>query len=55
VALVHLVQRLRERGFQLLDTQAVTEHLRKFGCIEISAVEYAKRLKVALVGKAEFA
>lgn len=55
VALVHLVQRLRERGFLLLDTQAVTEHLRKFGCVEISAGEYAKRLAEALEGEAEFA
>jgi leucyl/phenylalanyl-tRNA--protein transferase len=55
VALVHLVRRLRENGYLLLDTQAVTEHLRRFGCIEISAEEYAKRLERALEGKAEFA
>ncbi|HEY1685466.1 MAG TPA: leucyl/phenylalanyl-tRNA--protein transferase [Tepidisphaeraceae bacterium] len=54
VALVHLVQRLRDRGFMLLDTQAVTDHLRLFGCIEIPAVEYARRLQAALEGKAEF-
>lgn len=55
VALVHLVQRLRERGFLLLDTQAVTEHLRKFGCVEIAAAEYMERLQTALEKSAEFA
>ena len=55
VALVHLVQRLQENGYLLLDTQAVTEHLRRFGCIEIPAEEYAGRLREALAVKAEFA
>lgn len=48
VALVHLVQRLRDRGFELLDTQASTPHLSRFGCIEIPAEEYLKRLDKAL-------
>lgn len=48
IALVHLVNRLRERGYELLDTQASTPHLRRFGCIEISAEEYAERLRAAL-------
>jgi len=55
VALVHLVQRLRERHFELLDTQATTEHLRRFGCIDISADEYAVILKKALTRRCEFA
>jgi leucyl/phenylalanyl-tRNA--protein transferase len=54
VALVNLVQRLREREYLLLDTQAVTEHLRRFGCIEIPANEYAKRLRSALEKDAAF-
>ena len=37
VALVHLVARLIAGGFELLDTQYVTEHLRSFGAVEISA------------------
>jgi leucyl/phenylalanyl-tRNA--protein transferase len=49
VALVHLVRRLRERGFMLLDTQATTEHLRRFGCIEIPAEEYMSLLRSAIV------
>ena len=55
VALVHLVNRLRERGFELLDTQATTEHLRRFGCIDIPADEYLVRLKLALAHECEFA
>ena len=37
VALVHLVARLIAGGFELLDTQYVTEHLRSFGAVEIAA------------------
>ena len=48
VALVHLIERLRQRGFVLLDTQANTPHLRRFGCIEIRAAEYLRRLRKAL-------
>ncbi len=48
VALVHLVQRLRERGFLLLDTQWSTPHLAKFGCIEISRSKYMRLLESAL-------
>jgi leucyl/phenylalanyl-tRNA--protein transferase len=54
VALVHLVNRLRERDFELLDTQATTEHLRKFGCVDIPAKEYLRRLEMALGKKREF-
>ena len=54
VALVHLVHRLRERGYELLDTQAVTAHLRRFGCIEIPAGEYARRLAEALKRECSF-
>ena len=35
VALVHLVARLIEGGFRLLDCQFMTEHLRSFGAIEV--------------------
>lgn len=55
LALVHLVNRLKERGFELLDTQATTPHLRTFGCIEISATEYLHRLNRALKKRCEFA
>ena len=55
VALVHLVERLRERNFELLDTQATTSHLRKFGCVDIPAREYLLRLRRALATRREFA
>ena len=55
VALVHLVQRLRERRFELLDTQATTSHLRTFGAVDIPAREYLVRLRRALGKEREFA
>jgi leucyl/phenylalanyl-tRNA--protein transferase len=55
VCLVYLVERLRERQFELLDTQASTNHLRQFGCIDISAADYLKRLRSALSKQREFA
>jgi leucyl/phenylalanyl-tRNA--protein transferase len=54
VALVALVERLRERNYVLLDTQTCTEHLRRFGCREISADEYAEQLRDALTHDCEF-
>jgi leucyl/phenylalanyl-tRNA--protein transferase len=54
VALVHLVQRLRDRKFELLDTQATTQHLRRFGCVDIPAPEYIQRLNRALKRRCEF-
>jgi leucyl/phenylalanyl-tRNA--protein transferase len=54
VALVHCVNRLRVGGYQLLDTQFMTNHLRQFGAIEIAAGEYKRRLGQALLVSAEF-
>jgi leucyl/phenylalanyl-tRNA--protein transferase len=48
VALVALVEELRARGFILLDTQWLTEHLRRFGGEEIPRDEYQRRLRVAI-------
>jgi leucyl/phenylalanyl-tRNA--protein transferase len=48
VALVHLVERLRQRGFVLLDTQATTPHLKRFGCVDIPAKDYLGLLENAL-------
>src|SRR6201994_4132296 len=55
VALVHLVARLIAGGFELLDTQYVTEHLRRFGCIDIPSDDYLKRLRHALQKECDFA
>lgn len=49
VALVYLVNRLREKRFQLLDTQWATEHLSRFGCVEIPRYEYLRQLNRALL------
>ncbi len=54
IALVHLVQRLVSGGFVLLDTQFMTEHLRRFGTIEIPRAEYQHRLQTALQIQAHF-
>jgi leucyl/phenylalanyl-tRNA--protein transferase len=48
VALVALVERMRERGFTLLDTQWTTEHLEQFGAVDIPRDEYLRRLDAAL-------
>ncbi|MEM5473206.1 leucyl/phenylalanyl-tRNA--protein transferase [Hoeflea sp. AS60] len=50
VCLVHLVTRLRERGFVLLDTQFTTEHLKRFGAIDVPRADYADMLADALEG-----
>ena len=47
VALVILVERLRTRGFTLLDTQWTTEHLEQFGAIEIPRARYLRLLSEA--------
>jgi leucyl/phenylalanyl-tRNA---protein transferase len=48
VALAGLVSRLRERGYELMDTQMVTEHTVRLGAIEISRGEYLSRLRKAI-------
>jgi leucyl/phenylalanyl-tRNA--protein transferase len=48
IALVYLVKRLRERHFCLLDTQFATDHLRRFGAVEIPRALYKNRLDRAL-------
>ena len=54
VALAGLVERLRARGFVLLDTQWVTPHLEQFGAIEIPRDEYIARLHAALEVETSF-
>lgn len=48
VALVHLAARLNYGGYELLDTQFITDHLQQFGAIEITRAEYKSRLQVAI-------
>ncbi len=54
VALVGLVERLRERGFTLFDTQFVTDHTRRLGAIEIPRRRYLRRLRDALARPVTF-
>ncbi|WP_028032935.1 leucyl/phenylalanyl-tRNA--protein transferase [Chelativorans sp. J32] len=54
ICLVHLVERLREHGFLLLDTQFTTEHLRRFGAIDVPRRLYEQMLAEALEETARF-
>ena len=54
VAVVSLIRRLAARGFELLEVQYVTEHLKQFGTVEIPHRDYMKRLKQALSLKVSF-
>lgn len=48
ICLVHLVDRLRQKGFTLLDTQFTTEHLKTFGAIDVPKADYALLLAAAM-------
>ena len=48
LALLSLVEILRERNFGLLDIQWVTDHLEMFGAVEIRRAAYLKLLEQAL-------
>ncbi|QLF70163.1 leucyl/phenylalanyl-tRNA--protein transferase [Peteryoungia desertarenae] len=48
ICLVYLVERLKERGFTLLDTQFTTEHLKTFGAIDVPKEAYAVLLEKAM-------
>ncbi|RST79728.1 leucyl/phenylalanyl-tRNA--protein transferase [Aquibium carbonis] len=54
VCLVALVDRLKERGFVLLDTQFTTEHLKRFGAIDVPRRKYEKLLANGIAGEAVF-
>ncbi|MET0313766.1 MAG: leucyl/phenylalanyl-tRNA--protein transferase [Hansschlegelia sp.] len=54
VALVHLAARLVKGGFRLLDTQFVTDHLRRFGAIETPRRDYHRLLEAAVSETAAF-
>ncbi len=54
VALVHLVEHLRGRGYTLLDIQQYTRHMAQFGAVEISRAEFLTRLERALAKSVTF-
>ena len=54
VALYHLVEHLRRRGFALFDIQMVTPATKPLGAIEIPRREYLRRLAAAVKMKCSF-
>lgn len=54
VALAHLVERLRSRGFTLLDIQFMTAHLKRFGAVEIPRDDYLMLLRKAVAEPVAF-
>lgn len=54
VCLWHLVERLRQQGFLLLDTQFTTDHLKRFGAIDVPRRAYEKMLAAAISTDADF-
>ena len=53
-ALMHLVERLVSRGFLLLDTQIVNDHMRQFGAVEIPRQDYLAQLGKAISARVTF-
>lgn len=54
VALVHLVARLIAGGYSLLDTQFITDHLARFGAMEIPRKRYLTLLADAMQRHGQF-
>jgi len=54
VALVGLVERLRARGYRLLDVQWTTPHLEAVGAVEIRRRTYLRWLRQAIEVRCEF-
>ncbi|PPB81209.1 leucyl/phenylalanyl-tRNA--protein transferase [Albidovulum inexpectatum] len=54
IALAYLVDRLRQAGFTLFDTQFLTPHLASLGAVEIPRAEYHRRLHSALAIDADY-
>ncbi|MBV1902530.1 MAG: leucyl/phenylalanyl-tRNA--protein transferase [Marinosulfonomonas sp.] len=53
VALAYLVDRLRQTGFSLFDTQFLTAHLKTLGGVEVERNDYLRALEKAVSGKAD--
>ncbi len=54
VALVYLMAHLKNRGYILFDTQYINDHLKQFGCYEISAKKYNEILQNAIKQDVKF-
>jgi len=49
IALVSLVETLREKDFMLLDSQYLNDHIKQFGAYEVPHEEYLEMLREALI------
>jgi len=54
IALFHLMSRLNAGGYQLFDTQFITEHLQSLGAVEIPRSDYRRQLQQAVTSPADF-
>jgi leucyl/phenylalanyl-tRNA--protein transferase len=54
VALVALVERLRERGYRLLDAQMRTPHISYFGAMDLAHHDYLASLEEAMLDDCKF-
>ncbi|SLN29823.1 Leucyl/phenylalanyl-tRNA--protein transferase [Falsiruegeria litorea R37] len=54
IALAYLVDRLKQTGFMLFDTQFLTAHLSSLGAVEISRARYHQLLEQAVEQSADF-
>lgn len=54
IALAYVVDRLRQGGFRLFDTQFLTPHLASLGAVEVPRDDYLARLAGAIAGDARF-
>jgi len=54
IALVALVSRLKEKGYQLFDLQIINEHTSMMGATEIPRMDYLARAKLAIKLKVTF-
>lgn len=54
IALVHLVGRLKIKGFKLLDSQFRNPHLDQFGLYEMPQDEYVAKMQAGLQDRVEF-
>lgn len=54
IALVHLVARLIDGGYQLLDAQFHNPHLEQFGLMEVKKADFMRQLEAALTKQGDF-
>jgi leucyl/phenylalanyl-tRNA--protein transferase len=54
MALTHLIDHLRARGFLLFDVQVTNHHTESLGAVEISRTEYLRRLNEAIAKRCMF-